>query len=433
MDTNARTTLNLAAMLAALAIVVIGCGVAWTAWDMFGPERKSMLQGWDDSYYYFYLPSVVIDHDLDFSNQVAQSGTMNADMRENSLSAPRTATGLIPNKYPPGWALGSLPFFLIAHALSPPGSTGFEPTYIASVWLGQLLYAIIGGWLAIKILSRYFSPTPSVVIVFTVWLASPLVYYQSARLAMSHSQVFALAMATFWLSLQLLDGDKRISTWWLLGFTSALLVVTRNLAIVYCTLPLLVIVRRLRSIKAVAAVLGGAIGPVAVQVICWKILYGSWLVYSYGGERFAFADMHLMGVLFSPLHGWFYWHPLMLIGVIGFLFWAWPRPEGVAWIISLLVVVLLDAAWPTWWLGSSFGHRGFEVGTLFATIGFASLWDALRDRPIFRRLLTLIAALAIVWNLALLALFLTQRIPREKPVSYGDAGKALWHWRESGN
>jgi len=430
MDTHSRTTLNLAALLAALAITVVVGGVAWTGWDMFGSARKSMLQGWDDSYYYLYLPSAVIDHDLDFSNQIAQSATMNADMRASSLALPPTPTGLIPNKYPPGWALGSLPFFLVAHAFSPAGSTGFEPSYVAAVWLGQLFYAIIGVGLAIKILARYFSPAISSVIALAVWLASPLVYYQSARLAMSHSQVFMLAMAMFWLSLQLLDGDKRFRTWCLLGFTAALLVVTRNLAIVYCTLPLLIVARRLRSVSAAVAFLSGAAGPIVVQLLCWKILYGSWLVYSYGGERFNFSQLHLTAVLFSPLHGWFYWHPLMLVGIAGFLLWAWARPEGIAWMISLIAVVFLDAAWPMWWLGSSFGHRGFEVATFFAMIGFASLWDAFRDRSILRRLLALTAALAIAWNVALFALFLTQRIPREKPVSYVEAANALRGWVE---
>jgi hypothetical protein len=428
MDSDRRTTLNLATLLAAIAILVTVVGVTWVAWDMAGPVRKSMLQGWDDSYYYFYLPSVVIDHDLDFANQIAQSGTMNADMRDASLSLPRTATGLIPNKYPPGWALGSLPFFLVAHALAPAGSTGFEPSYITAVWFGQLLYAVIGVWLAIKILSRYFPPETSTVIALVAWLASPLIYYQSARLAMSHSQVFALAMAMFWLSLQLLDGDKRLRSWWLLGFTSALLVITRNLAVVYCTLPLLVVLRRLRRVSAALALIGGAIGPLAVQLLTWKVLYGSWFAYSYGGERFNFSDLHLASVLFSPLHGWFYWHPLMFVGIGGFIAWAWPRPEGMAWIISLIAVVLLDAAWSTWWLGSSFGHRGFETATLFAMIGFASLWDAIRDRPKARQFLATVAALAVMWNLALFALFLTQRIPREKPVTYVDAANALRQW-----
>jgi hypothetical protein len=118
----------------------------------------------------------------------------------------------------------------------------------------------------------------------------------------------------------------------------------------------------------------------------------------------------------------------MFVGIGGFIAWAWPRPEGMAWIISLIAVVLLDAAWSTWWLGSSFGHRGFETATLFAMIGFASLWDAIRDRPKARQFLATVAALAVMWNLALFALFLTQRIPREKPVTYVDAANALRQW-----
>ncbi len=424
MDPKPAASLKPTLLLALLCAAVAALGVTWSAWDMFGPNRKSMLQGWDDSFYYFWLPSVVIDHDLDFSNQIAQTDTLDDSARQEALHTPRTATGLIPSKYPPGWALGSLPFFLAVRAVMPAASTGFEPPYLIAIWCGQLLYAGVGLWLALKIVGRFFSAGITRIAVLTGWLASSLVYYQSARLAMSHSQVFVLVAAVNWLALRILDGDTRRRNWMLLGLSAALLIVTRNVAFVYLTLPAVAVAMRLRRLEPAAWLAGGAVGPVVVQLFAWKILFGSWLAYSYGGERLDFAHLHLAEILFSPRHGWFYWQPLMLVGIVAFAAWAWRRREGRAWLVSLVAIALLNAAWPTWWLGSSFGHRGFEAATLFAMLGLAALFESLKPAwP--RRLLLAGVATAVIWNIALLIVFLDRRIDRDGPVTYRDAASAM--------
>lgn len=428
MDAKPAPSLKLSRWLALLCAVVAAAGAAWAGWDMFGPARRPMIQGWDDSFYYFWLPSVVIDHDIDFSNQIEQCRTLNADMRDVALTAQRTPTGLVADKYPPGWAIGSAPFFLAARIVMPRDTTGFEPPYQVAVWCGQLLYAVAGLWFAIKIVARLFPPETARIAVLAGWLASPLVYYQSARLAMSHSQVFVLAMAVFWLAQCIDNGDTRWRTWLLLGFSSALLVVTRNVAIVYLLYPGYVLVRRLRKPSATGWCVLGAAAPAAAQLLAWKVLYGSWFAYSYGGERFDFAHLHLGAILFSPRHGWFYWHPLLLAGILAFVVWGWRRRDGRAWLASLAAIAVLNAAWPTWWLGSSFGYRGFEVATLFAMIGLAALIEWVRTIRWRQRALTGLIGVAIVWNLALFALFLGGRISREAPVTYATVAHALSGW-----
>jgi hypothetical protein len=99
--------------------------------------------------------------------------------------------------------------------------------------------------------------------------------------------------------------------------------------------------------------------------------------------------------------------------------------------VSLLTVIVLNAAWLTWWLGSSFGYRGFEIPTLFAMLGLAALFQALQNQWM-RKALAALVGIAIVWNLLLFALFLTQRIPREAAVTYVDTIAALGRWVGSG-
>ena len=427
MDAKSSAPLS-TAWLGVLCLVVAVVSLTWQGWDMFGARHRSLLKGWDDSFYYFWLPSVVIDHDLDFTNQLADSGAFNEEIRHYALSQPPTPSGLMPNKYPPGWALGSLPFFLLAHAFAPEHSTGFEPIYVTAVWAGQLLYAGLGLWLASVIIARYFSPSIARAAVLVGWLVSPLIYYQTVRLAMSHSQLFTLGMAVFWLSLEIEEREARTRHWALLGFCAAFLFITRNVAIVYLVLPGIVAVRKLRSLRAVAAVVLGAALPLLIQIGAWRILFGSWLVHSYGGERFDFAELHLAEVLFSPRHGWFYWHPLLLPAIAAFAFWARNRVAGRAWLISFFLIVVLNAAWSTWWLGLSFGYRGLEISIFFAMVGLATLLQAAGNHPLMRRVLQVVIVVAIVWNLLLLALFITHRIPSEEAVTYGDVCRATLDW-----
>ncbi len=69
----------------------------------------------DGQFYYAYLPSVVIDGDLDFSNQIREH--WGPDFRP-ALLDDRTATGQVRNKYPVGLALTLLPGFLLGHLVS---------------------------------------------------------------------------------------------------------------------------------------------------------------------------------------------------------------------------------------------------------------------------------------------------------------------------
>jgi hypothetical protein len=67
------------------------------------PRVDRQLIGSDGAYYYVYVRSIVIDHDLNFANEYAY-------YRLPAIANSPTPTGLAPNKYAIGPALLWIPF-----------------------------------------------------------------------------------------------------------------------------------------------------------------------------------------------------------------------------------------------------------------------------------------------------------------------------------
>jgi len=428
----------LTGMLILLCATVTGASLTYYSWHLFTPKQRPLVRGIDNNYYFFWLPALLIDHDLDFGKQVVASPTLTEEDKRSELAEPLTPARLHYNKFPLGWALTCAPWFVAAQGLSALfdlGQTGWEPVYQISIWLGQLTYAWLGLWFAFRVLSHFFTTRYATYAVLTGWLASPLVYYQTAGLSMTHSVVFSLVAIASWLAIKISGGDGRRRWFGLLGFAAGLLLVTRYTAVVYLLLPLASILSFFKTnvplrhkIDCSAALILGALPPIILQMAAWKIVYGSWFVYSYGNEGFDLAHPHVFAVLFSPLHGFFYWHPLMAVGIGGLFFWATRDKRVRPWTLSFLAALALNACWWCWWFGNSFGYRSLEGTVLLAMGGLAWAFTQTADRPLLRRLLTFTSALAIGWNIVVLALFLTKQIPGDSAVTWSQMWQAAAHW-----
>lgn len=422
-------------VLTVLCFLVAGFSLTCYSWHLFTEKHRPLVRGIDNNYYFYWLPAVLIDHDLDFARQLTRSPTLPKEDLEAELAEPLTATGHRYNKFPLGWALASAPWFEGAHLLSLAcgwPTTGWEPPYQIALWLGQLFYAWLGLWFAWRVLLRFFPPLESAWALLFGWLASPLVYYQTAGLSMTHSQVFSLVAAAVWLGYKIAETPS-LRWYAALGFVSGLLFVTRFTAVVYLIIPAFPVAAAWlqetnlsRRFSRLAAAVLGALPPVFLQLLAWKIIYGSWFVYSYGNEGFHFTAPHLGDVLFSPLHGFFYWHPLMALGLVGLAFWAAPDRKRWSWLAAFLLTYFLNASWWCWWFGGSFGGRSFEGSVFLAMIGLAWFFAANEKRPAYRIGLSTLCALAAIWNIALLALFLTKRISGEVAVPYSEVWQTLW-------
>ena len=100
----------------------------------------------------------------------------------------------------------------------------------------------------------------------------------------------------------------------------------------------------------------------APQLAIYYEATGRLVVSSYGSLGFHFLSPQLWGVLFSVQKGLFFWSPLLLAAVAGFVCWR-DREQAARSFAGTAVVLVVDtyliASWWDWQFGASYGHRGF--------------------------------------------------------------------------
>lgn len=407
----------------------------------------SALRGWDNSFYYMWVRSLIIDQDIHFANEIAINNTLAPDYLKIAQDIPLTETGYIPNKYGIGWGLLSLPIFIIIDAVvvslhwlgwESLSRDGYNPIYQIGLQCGHLGYAFMGLFFAWKTCRLFVDKHTATIAVCSTWGCSMLLYYQSLNLSMAHNLVFSLISVNYYCTLKLREHTsgpyKKLLA--LIFLTGGLLVVTRYQAAVYLLFPAIVLIqylyrRKAQALSPLLLTLPLAVIPVALQLLAWKVIYGQYIVSTYAenGEHFTLKGAAWLEVLFSPNHGHFYWHPLMLLSVIGFIVWAIKRERvGLIWLISGAITYVVNATWWCWSLGSSFGLRNFEGTIFFSMCGMAYLISIAKEHPFYISLLKSVIILALLWNINLVILYATNVISRNSAVTFAQMLKATYHF-----
>ncbi|MBE9492294.1 MAG: glycosyltransferase family 39 protein [Bacteroidetes bacterium] len=437
-------------LLAVIAIVSSFYFMMGRTARVFEEPMKSAITGWDGSFHYFWLRSVLVDGDVDFRNDLEYCNTMPVEVKENARKLELTKTGLMPNKYPLGWAVLSVPWFYIGDLLTIVANTfgrslerdGYSLYYQLSITFGHYLYSFLSLYISFLILRRFFNRKVSILAILLVWLASALYYYQVGQPNMTHHLTYLLVVTGYYLTFKLKDNPERLICWAALGFCAGLLVITRYQAVVYLLFPVIIVIKLLR-INKVAYITGfvtlflAAFIAIFPQLLAWKLLYGEWIVYTYNGETFNWLAPGIGKVLFSPFHGWFYWHPVMLLGMTGLIVFSvrQKKLEYFFWIVIVFLMIYINASWHAWWFGASFGARAFGGCTIFVMIGIAQLLTSAKEKVYLRNLLLLVLSFLVIWNMNLLYLFKYQdktKIRMNKPLTYKEIvtkSISFYKWR----
>lgn len=397
----------------------------------------------DGNGYYAYLPSLLIDGDLDFENQFRRADplfrSLYFDERGGLRPKMRSATGRAVNQWAVGPALLWLPFFLPAHvgvtlarlvgaAVSP---DGYAAPYRWACAVGTATY----GWLAILIgyslAARVSGSRAALAAALAVWGASSLPVYMYFLPFHVHA-LAAFAVALFlWYWLRRIPFGWQPGRWALWGATAGLMTEVYYLNAVMGLAALVELLRGARSdgvagrwarVRAASAFAAGGLAAMLPHVVVKTILHGSPFATGYRDEFF-WTTPRLWQVGLSVEHGLFLWTPIAAVAVAGLVMLACRDRQRVgALLVSFAVFYYAVASYQNWHGQSSFGNRFFVSFAAAFVLGVAAVMAWVDARFSAGSLVPQAARVAlaalVVWNAGFVFQWGTDIVPNRGPVDF---------------
>lgn len=358
---------------------------------------RPVVEG-DGVNYFAYLHTLVIDHDLDFSDEyrAAEQAGLALNL---TLIETRTPTGLVADFQPVGAALLSLPFYLPALVLHPSGEPQFGEAFVTAYTVASLFYGLLALALCLR-LAQGVTGSRRAALTGTLAgaAATPYVYYLIWEPGYAHTFSACLAAAfvlLWWRGGR--PGARPSAGWWLgLGVIGGAMAAIR-----YQDGPIIAMVlldaRRARWRLLVFG--AGVVAGFAPQILVNHMVFGTWLPYR--PAEFALQPWpgHYLEVLLSSHNGLLAWTPAAVAAVAGHR-GVGDRRLALAALYAFVVELAIEGAAPDWWGGHSFGMRRLLVLMPFAIVGLSALASRLGPR-----LAAAGAAALVAWNLLLVANF----------------------------
>lgn len=378
-----------------IALLIITITLIWTNLDhqFWRNPRKIIVE--DVILYYEYLPAVIIHKDISMAF-IAEDPAFYSD----KIWVKKTVTGKSVTKMTMGLAVLYVPFFLTAHELAVPlgyAPDGYSKPYRIALIFSSVFYAILGFWLLIKLLRRYFARSTIALTLLAIGLGTNLFFYTTFEPPMSHAYNFSLIAAFIYA----VDSWVRKQSWGnslLIGLVGGLIILVRpSNGIVLIMFPLWQVASfsslrdRLKlfiqkSLKIVLIVILVCL-IFLPQLIYWKYVTGSYFYYSYGEERFFFNDPAFVKGLFSYRKGWLLYTPIMAFALIGIIVLFF-RHRNFFWpvVIYTFLNLYIVLSWWCWWYGGGFGHRAMIDSYAVLSIPLAAFITYIFEKKLMYRI-----------------------------------------------
>jgi len=403
-----KNRLSGAALILCYLLLIATGTLYYPKWKQPGGEATI---SWDAASYYMYLPAQFIYKDLKkcaFGDSILKQYAF-ADRFEAGHLHP---SGNYVLQYAAGQAVIYSPFFLIGHLVAKSSDTwpadGFSYPYQVSIGLGMLLYALLGLCVLRKALLYVFTDKAVAVTLVVIVFSTNYLNYAAIDGAMTHNTLFTVYAL---LILFIIKFYKRptLPSALAVGLLIGIATLTRPTEIIAWILPACWGITRTQDIRErlrfmaanvqypVSALL--AFGAVtSVQLIYWKRIAGSWLVYSYGNQGFSFLRPHIIECLFSYRAGWFVYTPVMILSLIG-LAALYKNHRQYYWSIFLfsLVFMYVCFSWDIWWYGGSLGKRAMIQAYPALAFPLAAFFQRICSGKTFLKITTAVFLLCCIW------------------------------------
>ncbi len=343
--------------------------------------KYTTLNGSDAKGYYEYLEWVISGKNINYES-------------ENSYS--RGNRKIL--KYTYGTSLFQAPFYILAQVVQLNKSNTFEYTIIDDVFLslGASIYIALALLMLFKLLLRFsLNEQQALLITLITYFGTNLFHYSSIEFMMSHLYSFLSITSFYYFGLEYLDSKKKKAFWLSLLFIFLIIAIRPINGIVVLPLVLYIIFQTKSLAFGIYSFISISVA-FGIQLVCWKLQCGQWTMQSYDGEGFYWLNPQLINVLFSFRKGLFIYSPILLFGVIGFMFLYKKRSKVFYAIITTIIVYLyIVSCWWHWPYGDSFGHRTFIDVYAFFAIGIVSLMSILKKQS--TKILMNVALLCLVF------------------------------------
>lgn len=382
--------------------------------------------------YYSYLPSIFIYNEINFEKVLLAKNTS-----EYYLTADKgnVWTGITPykdtntnlNKYTIGTAVLQTPFFLLSDLtvrIINDKRDGLSSIYQLGI-MGSFIFYFLLGTYFLKTIFECFTNDYNLVkiVILCTVLGTNLYHYSSYDGSFSHIYSYFLVNLIVLISLKLKTNIRKRNLF-LLGLASGLLIITRVLNSVFLIIPIILLFDSLYQqkikfsliIKHVVIIILGISIPIFLQVIYWKLITGSFIIFSYGGESFNFNDPKILEVLFSVRRGLFFWSPLTLLSIVSAIYLIFNKFKDkllfFTFIIFFMIHTFLISTWWSWTLGGGFGHRGYTEFLGFPFIALLIILNKIKVQFIkYYKYALLIVSILIIINILLMIGYWIQIVP----------------------
>jgi len=370
---------------------------------------KPLVQG-DARSYFAYLPSMVLDHDLDLTNQFEVLRPEGGD--------PRYPFGVGQNGYaasvfPVGPALLWLPGYLPGLALDAIArQLGFDTGPLGyglfAAWgcaLAAIFWVGVGAELSRRLAREVVATRYALPAALLVWFGTPALYYSMIAPLYSHAVAWFAAALTTWLGWCAFRHQDVAWRWFAAGAAGGLLIAIRLQDAPVVLVPLGLAVMAADGLpalgRALAAMAGGGVVGYLPQAYTWYALHGEIIPRHGLGAPRPFALGRLYDILFSTgYEGWLSWTPLAAVALVGLVlivrgpFPAAERNVAVSALFAVAGLVLIDVIHP-YGQGAAFGARRYVTVTPLLIVGIAGAIAWCVSKPRLERTgPLLIAALA---------------------------------------
>jgi hypothetical protein len=425
----------------------------------------------DATEYYSWLPTIIIDQDLNFLNQCMAFFEQNpAIYRKTDL---KTEPGKIiirshsteisekdikffttrcineDGKYE-GYAIHTigpailwLPFFLISllisNALNLIGTgartdgMGMISQYMTAT--SSIIYAVIGIHLSILLgtklgLDKKTLQYAAVITVFGGFMLN----YIAVEPGMSHATDFFTATAFFLLTYKTLS-SKKTRDWALTGAAYGLLIAIRPQNIVFLPLPILSLAYNIRKgakikkyTKPIASFILAAIIASLPLIISWYLIYGD-IASPHKSRLLPDLTPKIMELMFSHRNSLITSTPLLGLGLLGFMAFAikkgWKTKNGFflwALLLAFLLQTYVNSIAVDWWAGASVGARRFSGLYSHFIIGLAYVMQKTK----YKKATAIIITIALAYNLAYTFAHNFNLVDQQGSVTHMEVLKSIW-------